>query len=366
MIVTHKPKDESKDKLKIVGYLISVVSTGAILGSIMPILVTHYDSMYFILVMTSIQFCIIFGISSAILGCGKPKNNSTLILSGFTNGLMSICMLYTVNAIRTPIVLQSILSATIILPSVVFTKYFLKKNVLYEKKYIIPSVVFLCGSIVLSIIPMSSTWSIMSIVWTIIFACGIIFRSIFSILQEKYIVDTKDFTFHNKIILVFYSRIYQLITLLLFFWLEDIIGYKKSSLCDGIIQGFTAFSTNFWAFVLLESFVIVYVASFIANVYLNSISTNYNMISSSVGNNLTIIFFEVFPFLNKGISISIEYLIPCMIMNIISTILWIKGENIKKSNQPKQTNESTVLDDEASPLISLGTRFNSDISYELN
>lgn len=315
--------------IQLVLLISGVILTSAILSIIMPVLVPYYESIYFILVMTSLQFCIIFGILLLIVSkckLSKPKNIKILAWSGFTNAMMAIFMIYSVDPSRTPIVIQCILSGAVILPSVIFTKHILNKKVIYDMYYIGPSIVCLIISIILSFVPLSSEWSPMAVVWIFIFAIGIVFRSLFSILQEKYIVDTKDYTFINKISLVFYSRVFQFLTMLLFYWLEYVMGYKKNSPQDEFVESITTFGTNISAFMLLEGFVLAYFASFIINVYLNVISTNYNMISSSAGNALTAVFFTIFSSLNNGFSFPLQYMIPCVLFSVMSIIFWIKGE----------------------------------------
>jgi hypothetical protein len=328
------------------------VITSSMLNIIMPILVTHYESIYFILMMSGLQFCVIFFlIYGTMIGFRfyRPKNIGTLVWIGIYNTGMAICMIYGANPSRTPIVIQVIVSSLVILPSVLFTKYILNKRVVYDKNYIVPSIVSLALSVIISLIPFFTNFTLMGFFWIMLFLTGVIFRSAFSIMQEKYIMDTKEYTLLNKITIVFYSRIFQFLTMITFFWLEFLIGYSDKP-ADALVNSIDSFVNDGTAFFLLEFFVGSYLLNYIFAVYLNSISTNYNMISTIAVNPLTVTFFTIFPRFNPGIKYELYITIPGLFFSVLSVWLWLKGER-----------KDTEAHDEYTPINSEITDPNHDV-----
>lgn len=111
--------------------LLGVTVTGSILNIIIPILTTQYESLYYILFVTSIEFLIIFGFLLLIFKKGKslnPPKKIIIFFSGLFNALMGIFGVYTSNPDRTPIVMQTIITGLAIIPSVILTKFLLKKK----------------------------------------------------------------------------------------------------------------------------------------------------------------------------------------------------------------------------------------------
>lgn len=320
------------DSYKIVLCITGLVITGSSCGIIKPNLVMIYTSLYFLQIMTSIQFVIFYGICYLCIAkqnISFPKKHiKTIFLCGLFNSLVSIFMIYSVNPKRTPILIQSLFIGSIILPSVITRKILIKRVIRYNIYYISASVALLLISISISIIPLYSKWTIMSFLWSLMYALGVIFMAIYNVLQEKYLVDdTGDTSINNKLCLMFYVRIFQFIILSTCFWLEYFIGYSKD------INPFVLFYdnlkimfTDYIAFILLESFIIAYIMLYWISVYLNSISTNYNMISSTIIYPLITIFFTIFHQLNPGIKFPLYIIIPSLALSILSTILWIKGE----------------------------------------
>lgn len=77
------------------------------------------------------------------------------------------------------------------------------------------------------------------------------------------------------------------------------------------------------------------------SILLNSISTNYNLILTNITNQSVALFFIIFPYLNKGIKSNIYVTLVTLFLNIVSVILWIKGEtNVAKTNNTVDANET--------------------------
>lgn len=313
--------------------IIGITLNGAFQSIVVPILDTHYKSIYFILLSSSSQFCLCFAIIYLVKvrnNIRRPRNLGTLIIAGIFNGLMSICLIYSSDPTRTPVILQSILSGIVILPSVIGTKLFLNKKVKYNGKYTIPSIVFLLMAIGISTIPLWHDWHWSSGIWIVVFIAGTIFRSVFNIFQEKYFIDTQDTTLDNKITNVFYIRLTHLCVTVCFFWLEFFIGYSNNPWYD-FVESMHTFVRNPIQMGLLEGFVLSYIMLYMMGVWLNTISTNYNMITAVAATPANAVFFTIFPKLNPGIQYPIAVIIPSLFCAMASIVLWVKGE----SNEPE-------------------------------
>jgi hypothetical protein len=109
------------------------------------------------------------------------------------------------------------------------------------------------------------------------------------------------------------------------FWIEYVIGYSNHPWKDfsHSVDMFLNAKMQFW---FLQSFIFSFIILYAVSIYLNSISTNYNMITAVATNPATAIFFTVFPQFNDGIVIPIEYVIPGLICSVLSVIFWILGE----------------------------------------
>ena len=140
---------------------------------------------------------------------------------------MTMCFIYSASVLRTPVVVQSIFLGLAIIPSVIFRKKILNKRIYYEKKFIIPSVILLFASVIISIIPLINKMDFGGSLWIIMYLMAIVLISFDSVMQEKYVTDTNDSSFLNKISFAFYSSVFQLITLIAFCWVELIFGYSN-------------------------------------------------------------------------------------------------------------------------------------------
>lgn len=319
------------DSQKIILSIIGLTITGAICGIITPNLVMMYPSLYFLQIMTSIQFVLVFSFFYLLVMRGKivfPKEHKKVIfLSALFNSFVSILMIYSGNPKRTPVLMQSILMGSIILPTFILRKIIIKKVTTYNYYYIMLSIILLIISLALSVIPLFEDMSWKSFGWTLMYASGVVCMSIYNILQEKYLTDSRDGSIQNKLMLMFYVRILQFLILLTCFWLEYIIGYNgQANPFVLIYDSFVILFHEPTAAILLEVFIVSYVGLYWISVYLNSISTNYNMISSTITNPVVTIFFTIFSELNPGIKFPLYITIPCLLLSITSTICWIRGE----------------------------------------
>lgn len=184
------------------------------------------------------------------------------------------------------------------------------------------------SSIAITLIPLQSKWDYMSIIWILLYTFSVICRGIYNVLQEKYFTETQDTSLYNNFLIAFYSRSVQFFVMILFFWLEYLIGYTNNPAQAFLDSGHDSFKYII-KFILLQGFVFSYISMFMLSLRLNSISTNYNMISSSIVGPITAIFFTIFQQFNTGIIYPLYITIPGLVLKITSSFLWIYGEKTK-------------------------------------
>ncbi len=317
--------------------IISIIITGSIEHVTIPLFSTMYPSTYFVLLMTSIEGLFVFGIAFATtlkindnFSNFKPDNLLLLIGTGISNAIMSLCLLYAANPARTPVLIQSVFLGLAIFPSIIFTKYILDKNVNYIWHWILISIIFLSASIMCATIPtiQNGNFNNGNVAWIFVYICGIILLSLTNILQEKYTILTCN-TFENKIKLAFYSGFFQVITVTSLCWIDLYFGYSDNA--NDAFKNFTSsgiiFFTDLPKFFMIQLFVFDCLALFLLSIYLNTISTNYNMILTNLTNQSVALFFTIFPQFNNGIHVSPVFVIISLLFNIIAVVLWIRGEN---------------------------------------
>ena len=294
--------------IKLFFLIIGVIITGSIEHITIPIMVTTLPSIYFLVLLIATEGLILYVVILFIIMIRKGTTTFKIelkpimitICSGIIAGLMGICLLYSANPTRTPIVIQSIFLGTAIIPSIIFTKIILKKNIQYDLKYAIISLAFLFGSVGFATIPLfqaENNFSLYGIGWIVMYLCGIILFSLYNILQEKYIMDTMDTSFENKIRLAFYAGLFQVITIMCLFWVDILLGYNTGlkEFTNTFSKSIFILFENFMTLFLIQLFVFDCLALFIISIYLNEISTNYNMILTNLTNQSVALFFTIFP-----------------------------------------------------------------------
>jgi len=306
--------------------IIGIIITGSTEHITIPLMSSFYESIYFILVISTLEGIFNYGLILIIINKKIPpmKNKSTLVLAGLFSTLMSFFLIYSANPTRTPVLIQSIFLGLALIPSIILTKYVLKKLIYYNYKYTIPSLILLILSVIIATTPLYHHLTDTTL-WVIGYALGVFFLSLTNIYQEKYILDTQDHTFINKIGLAFYTSVFQFGFIILFCWVEILFGYNPNPIQSFINSGYT-FATNWVHFILLQLFIFDCLGLYVLSIYLNAISTNYNMILTNLTNQSVAIFFEIFPSLNHGLKYSPYIVASSLILNIISVVLWIKGE----------------------------------------
>jgi len=334
--------------IKLFFLIIGVIITGSIEHITIPIMVTTLPSIYFLVLLIATEGLVLYVVILFIIMVHKGINTFKIelrpimitICSGIVAGLMGICLLYSANPTRTPVVIQSIFLGTAIVPSIIFTKIILKKNIQYDLKYAVISLAFLFISVGFATIPLFQTennFSLYGVGWIVMYLCGIILFSLYNILQEKYIMDTMDTSFENKIRLAFYAGLFQVITIMSLFWVDILLGYNTGlkEFANTFSKSIFILFENFTTLFLIQLFVFDCLALFVISIYLNEISTNYNMILTNLTNQSVALFFTIFPSFNHGIHYPIYVTALSMLCNILSVLFWIKCE----PNEPIESDE---------------------------
>lgn len=316
--------------IKLLLLLISIVLTSSIQHICVPLLVTYFESLYFIIMVTSFEGCINYGVVLLVITgfkFYKPKNLKLILIAGFFNALMSLCFIYSSNPVRTPVVIQSIFLGFTVFPTVVFRRVFLSdsgKLTLYNKKYIVLSIVFLAISVFVASWPLYNEEKGLTM-WIVVYLFAVLFLSVDNVLQERFVLTTKDYSVQNKISFAFYSGLCQLCTLILFCWVELVFGYSSNP-----IRTFETSAVNFvhnpYQLLFLHMFIYNCLVLYLISINLNAISTNYNMVLTNLTTGSVAIFFTIFPQLNNGIKYELHITLISLICNAIGVSLWIKGE----------------------------------------
>lgn len=336
-------------KLKIALLMILIVTLGSASHISLPLVVSEYPSIYFVLFLCSVESIIIYG--SILIGIRFYHHiNSGLfeehddwatfkqywkiiIATGISNAVMSILMMYSANPVRTPVVIQSVFLGLAILSSIFFSKILLNKTVKYNWGFAITSILFLLGSVGIAIVPLTTGTKMedLAIMWSIMFMFGVFSFSLTNVLQEKFIRDTRDDSFDNKIYLAFYSSLFQFTTIILFSWLDLFIGYpidmnNSTSTFELFVDGFTTMADPINLF-LIQLFIVLWCLLFVLALFLNEISTNYTMILTNITNQSVALFFIIFPHLNHGIKYPLYITLCSLGASFISIILWVNAED---------------------------------------
>lgn len=281
--------------------------------------------------MINIEFIVIFGITFLVVRRNNVhkiytiKQNLIIVATGIFNAIMAITMIYSAGEERTPVVMQTIIAGMPIIPAVLFRKLFLNKQVIYEKKYIVPSLILLLTSLTISVIPFFRSFNVKQMIWIMIYITGICFQSGYNVMQEKYITETNDSSLFNKVRLIIFSQLVELVVIISCCWLDKYFGNTPDPL-QSFCDSFVLLGTEYKFFLLFHSFILAYMISYILSINLNAISTNYNMITPAISNSLVALFFTIFAQFNIGIRYPFYIIIPCICLSITSIILWIKGE----------------------------------------
>lgn len=336
--------------------VLGVLIFGSIQHITIPLFVNVFESLYFLLLITSLEGCILYTTLYCITlkivgGIGQLSwfNGMTLMMIGIIDALFCVCFIYGANPERTPVIFQSIFLGLAIVPSAIFTRLLLKKEVKYCPYYIMGSMLALVISITVACIPIYQE-GVGEWYWSVMYLIGIILMSLSNVLQEKYMIDTGDGSFVNKLRLASYTGIAQLVSVFCLVWVDLFIGYDAGNTYNAtgaFVESVEVFFTDIKTNLIIQFFIVVCLVSFVLSIYLNEISTNYNMILTNLTNQSVALFFVFFPELNHGVKNSLFNTLISVICSCASVYFWFKGETqVPKKDEKIELNSYGTFDDD--------------------
>lgn len=338
----------------ILSFLLLIIASAEAI--VMIILTEKYESLYFICIVSSLQFSLAlviiyilysyrlskindqartfiiydyYYVSGEIINNGVSITTKTryilMVQTGICMSFGTLLVIYSANPDRTPIILQLILSGLNIIPSFLLTKYYLKKNVSYNVKLCVLSLITLFISIGILVIPINN-FSTESIIWPLLFLLGQLFRILGYILQEKYILDTHDNSTLNKLYNITSCRCFQFVSTLLLFWLDIVIGYESNF--DPLVSDLRTIKYPNMELLLLEMYSLLTILFCIVIGFLNTFSTNYSSITLMLISPIIAAFFSLFPQLDDNNEYQLYITMPALFFSLLSSFFWFKGEKI--------------------------------------
>lgn len=311
------------------------IISGSVVGILIPLCTIYIQSEYAIILISIIEICIIFTLIMFYIKFKIDKdvfyvdgwmNRLLILLSGLLYSLMVIAKIYASNPSRTSPIMQSTIAATALIFSVGFSKLLLNKSVTYKISFIVLSIITFCASVLLPLIyELIYTKSSSLYLWVLLYLFGTICRGLYSTLQEKYFLQSNDFSIINLIKLLFYTNIVQLITIVPSFGLEYVMGHSDDPF-QSFLNSTKIIFTDTKTSLFFHGFIMAHFLFLGFSIWLNSISSNYVMITSVVITPMVTIFFVIFPNLTPMIIFPLYIIIPSLLMSVVSTITWIYGE----------------------------------------
>jgi len=315
--------------------IIGIIVSGGILGIIIPLTATLFSSEYFIILFSSFEIFMILLIimifcyikfDKTIFVVTEWSYRLTLIIAGITSGLMVVSKMYASDpSLVSPIIQSTLVSATVVF-SFIFSKLLLNKNTEYNYVYLAYSGLALLGSILLPLVYSFIVEKIEGhILWVLLWTFGVICRSLFSVFQEKYFIQTGEYDTLSKIKLLFYVNTVQLIIVIPFYGLEYVIG-RSDAPGTNLLESLKILFTATKPALVFHGFIVSYFMFLGFSIYLNTISSNYIMIACAVITPVVMIFFIFFKDIMPGIIFPLYVALPSLAMSIASAVLWILGE----------------------------------------
>lgn len=334
-----KDSGQSKNNFKkifvIVVSVLGIIVMGSAQSILIPLMTLYFPSEYFILLLSTIyQFVIItiimvayfFIVDKSVFKIPYSILNNTIVIffAGFFCAAMCAAKVYSSNPNYTSPIMQSTLAATAIIFTVLFSRLLLRKTVQYVLPWIFYSLLALAASLALPLIyEFIVSGFDKNQLWIICYIFGVACRGLYTVIQEKYFLQTNDSSAANKLKLLFYVTLVQLLLVVPCFGIEflyddDPLGTLKAS--------FKIVYSDVKISLLFHGFILAYFLFMGSCTVLNSISSNYIMIASVIITPAVTIFFTIFNTLAPGNVYPLYITIPSLVLSLISTLAWITGE----------------------------------------
>lgn len=324
-----------KDKLLIIFCIIIVLISGSGQAILIPLSTLFLPSAYFILLVSVIEINIIFILIMLFCYCRYDadifmldrKSILSVVIAGIATFLMCLIKVYASNPNRTSPIMQSTLTSTTLMFSVIFSKLLFKKVVSYNYIFIVISVIAICASVLMPFIYEIVISGINTeILWTIAYEFGVMFRGLSVTFQEKYFIITNNKNTLNKIKLLFYTNIIQIPLVIPCVGFDYIFGNTTHVDYD-IFNSTKILFTEYKVFLLFHGFILSYFIFLGSTIWLNTISSNYVAVAAVIVTPAVTIFFQVFGNLVPGVVYPYYIIIPSLVLSAIGTLFWIFGEN---------------------------------------
>jgi len=351
--------------VKLVVLVFFVVVFGSTQHILLPLFAGNYPSVFFLLSLTSLLGSLLYTIILFFFGFRLPEfwEQKYFILIAIVDSFMCFCFIYATDPEKTPVLFQSIMLGLTIFPNTLFSYIILSKSVRYDYKYIAVSIFCLLVSI--SVASIGSLESISQMhIGILVYFLGVVLLSLSNVLQEAYVrdklnsddavddfepgdVETRDLIFSNlgekiqdlknKVELATFTTLYQTLSVVLLYSILIFAG--KGQLVESLE---VLKQTD--QYPLLIGFVVACALCFLASIYLNQISSNYNAILTNLTNQSVALFFVIFPSLNAGTKHSLIPTLFSIAFSVVSVIIWIsKGEiNLPPTDKKSQTIYGTL------------------------
>lgn len=316
---------------KLVALIVACFFCGSIQHILLALLAAGFSSSYFVLASTSVMGTVLYSILACAYRIRLPNRSEILDLCviGIVDAMMCFAFILSADPVDTSPIFQSIFLSLTVLINAGLSKCILVKEVAYKPWFLALSVVLLVASFLVSAYPMFQLTYVPS--WLSgVYVLAIFLNSLSNVLQERYLRAT-DGTLETKIGLACYTTTVQTIVVL-----------AGSVVCltghcgtwSDIVAELPTYNTG-----LLVVFVIVCFVGFFFGTYLNEISSNYNMVLTTLTTQAVALFFLIVPSLNHGFQSPLVNTIVSIILSIGCVACWVYAEDCEEYETKMACNE---------------------------
>lgn len=325
---------------------------------------------YFIVCWASFIFTTFFGIMFMIVKITKkPKMVNVwhymknYIVQGLANCMNGIFVVYSSPIKRTPPILFLVIGNINIFFSILFTRLLVKEKKKLRYSEWRPMVSM--GMIICAIAMMiggklayeitEQHFKVASIIWIIFATIGVAFGSLYNVLQERYLTDSnkefendKNAKDANKSVTLFWTSLFQLIFMILFFWVDIIpfFGFTKiDTFLENINNSFGCFfgtgTCSYQNSLYGLLFTLGYIVTYISTIVINEKSANFANYTNAAQTPLAAIVFYITKLGTE--TTPLWSIIPTITFISVGIYLWKNWEiRIEEKERIEKTQQQTV------------------------
>ncbi|AYV79348.1 MAG: hypothetical protein Faunusvirus10_11 [Faunusvirus sp.] len=299
---------------------------GSAVNIIFPIILTTYNSAYFVSLFISITLAGAFAVTLLILkhGLVSPYNLNMVCQNGLITAIYLLCMIYSAHPQRTPIIAQAILIGAGMIYSCALVDSQLNLEITNNKLYRNLAIVLMVCTIALSLYPLYRLTTYNNIVWVIVYAVGIAFKCGSSVVEEKYLEYMVDFSMAQRVSYMFYSYIVTCMLMMCSYLIDHFLGYTDDAV-DAFKHTLSTFAdgTNC---VLLVIFVALMFINAIVSRKLTEINLIYTIRTAAITVPAMIAFFTLYINFDTGFAVPLVVTVLATVGSLLSNIYWIISE----------------------------------------